>query len=221
LKHIILISGKLQSGKNTFAEFLNKRFVEYGYKVGEDSFARSLKKAAENDFSRLCVYLNNFISSCKPLLYKLKEASGSDLVHVLSEKMDSLYTFPTNFYEDKNDITRILLQIYGTEIFRNRVDNDYWSKQVAKRCLENENDITIITDTRFENEIECVYDYSDEYDITTIRVERFMERDDEKNNHSSETGLDNYENWHYIVENNSNIDDFESSADIIFKEILK
>ena len=52
-----------------------------------------------------------------------------------------------NWYEAKNKITRILLQTYGTEIFREMVDANWWVKILQKRiCTERTEDILFITD---------------------------------------------------------------------------
>lgn len=46
---------------------------------------------------------------------------------------------------------RKLLQVVGTECFRNNVHNDFWVQLAAKNCQNY--DIAIIADCRFENEL--------------------------------------------------------------------
>ena len=125
-----------------------------------------------------------------------------------------------NFYENKTDLTRILLQLYGTEIFRDRIDPDYWVKQTIERIKKTEESVSIITDVRFPNEIEML-DNDVELNTIVIRVERNIKRDGDKHEHESETALDNYVHYDYIVDNNGSLEDLWNSASTIKDELFK
>ena len=132
--------------------------------------------------------------------------------------LSKLKTVPENFYEDKTDITRILLQLYGTDIFRRRVDKDYWVKLMINKIKETNADVFIITDVRFPNEIYMVQDEKD-FDVTTIRIERDMKTDDIKHEHESETALDGIDKFQYVVDNNDSLEQLWNSMITIYEDI--
>ena len=121
---------------------------------------------------------------------------------------------------------RLLLQIIGTECIRDKVHPNAWvnalftdyrsngisEKYLASRgqlVLENNYPNWIITDMRFENELEAVKQRGG----ITIRVNR---PDLIENNHPSETSLDNAE-FDYTIENDSSIEDLIHTVSLILK----
>lgn len=66
----------------------------------------------------------------------------------------------------KNGLTmRQLLQRFGTELFRERCDRDFWIKAVAKKIVKTDYDYYLITDLRFPNEL-TVIRYCADYDTS-------------------------------------------------------
>ncbi len=63
MKKVILVSGKLQSGKNTFAEMINEILTKKGKKVTEDLFAHDLKEGVQKDFKMLQEVINKEVDS--------------------------------------------------------------------------------------------------------------------------------------------------------------
>lgn len=62
-------------------------------------------------------------------------------------------------YVTKTPMSRKLMQVIGTDIIRNRVDKDFWVKQMAERIIE----LTrsgyfrfVIDDVRFQNEADFI-----------------------------------------------------------------
>jgi nucleoside-triphosphatase THEP1 len=53
VKNVILVSGKLQSGKNTFVNFMIDELREQKYKVDYDFFAKSVKDQCKDIFKNL------------------------------------------------------------------------------------------------------------------------------------------------------------------------
>lgn len=155
-------------------------------------------------------------------------ASMEDLV----ERLNHLRTVYLDVYsaEEVNDLfvqetvsvtPRLLLQTIGTDIVRtinpniwvNKLMNDYISYADAisgtseiKKLYPN----WIIADIRFPNEVKAIK----EKDGITIRINR---ETDYVSNHSSETALDNYEEFDYTIDNNNCIDCLIEQV----KEILK
>jgi len=201
MKTIILISGKLQSGKNSFADICME-YLKSKLNVSFDFFAKELKERCKEDFSELISFINKL---CESFPDNIKE---------------QLYTEDENWFENKNQLTRILLQIYGTEIFRNRVDVDYWAKQVVANINESNSDVIFITDVRFPSEIKALYDFKKDYNIITIRINRDLDREQSFNQHISETALDDFEQYDYVFSNNGTYEELEDIAITFSDEIL-
>ncbi len=96
-------------------------------------------------------------------------------------------------------------------------DPDCWIKKV----LSYEDNL-IISDVRLQHEIEVF----EEHGAVKIRVE--SGRDERakrgklvKEDDFTETDLDNYKNWDYIIENNGSIEDLEKKASKIGDELAK
>jgi hypothetical protein len=228
MKKVILVSGRLQSGKNQFAQYLYEAYILNNISVSQDLFAKTLKNDCKEDFKPLTRDINENLVKIKSMvqehqkylvsIYPRHEKFYKEPFDNLYGLINDLLTTEKNFYEDKNIITRNLLQIYGTDIFRKRVDNNYWVKLLIDRVKKSEEDVTIVTDVRFPNEIELLNDDPDLYTIA-IRIERDIDRKEKTNQHDSETALDDYKLFDYIVENNGTLEELWKSSDVIFEEI--
>jgi len=224
MKYIILVSGRMQSGKNQIAEYLKEAFNEHNLKVGFDLFASSLKDGCKEDFKVLADYLNSETEKIKSMVNMLFDLTRyperTAVFEHISYMLDQMKLENHNWYEDKTTVSRMILQIYGTEIFRQRVDNDWWAKQTKNRVLNVDNDVTIITDARFENELQTFIDVPNDCKVYSLRVQRTNDNDSKIARHESETALDDYTAWDYIVENNGTLDDLRASAKVIADDIL-
>lgn len=239
MKVLILLSGKSQSGKNTFANFLTEEFIKLNYKVNQDAFANGVKQCCFEDFQVLADYLNNYIEKLKAQLGAIYEFTNkvNPMFQAYISNVDRIIdelkiTCKDNWFEKKTALTRAILQIYGTQIFRTRVDKDWWAKQLKHRLTfngeiqnetwvsrNNNNDITIVTDCRFPNEIEVFNDLSEEWKVLTIRIERNLPAE-LLYNHASETSLDNWDNWNYIIENKNSLDVLKEQAKVVAENII-
>jgi hypothetical protein len=150
----------------------------------------------------------------------LKKLFKTKIPTEIEDKINELNICDDNWFENKTFITRSILQLVGSEIFRDRVSNSYWVDLVKEKCENSESDFIIITDCRFESEIYGMC--SDNYNIITIRLLRDVNKG--KNKHQSEIALDNFQNWNYIIDNKKiKLSTFEKQiikvADDIIKEI--
>ena len=214
-KIVILISGKIKSGKNQLADFMKEYFEKQNLKVSADYFAKAVKDGCKEDFKKLADELNNYVIELKRVII----SKYNYINEILDSKIDELKISDENWYENKTFITRTILQLYGTEIFRNRVDSDYWVKQVKDKCEKSDSDIILVTDTRFPNEITEMY--SDNYDLITIRLLRDINKDKSKN-HYSETALDDWNEWTYIIDNKRNsLKSLQKQVIMVAEDILK
>lgn len=220
MKHIFLISGKLRSGKNQFADYVKEIAESKGMTVNTDLFAKSLKEWCNEDFRALTDYLNQILELTIFDFMVFQKSYNIKNIDIPITRLKELITKDENWYENKNPITRILLQTYGTEIFRKRVDQDWWVKQLKNRVLQSNSDITLITDVRFPNEIECFKkDIPKDFTVTTIRINRNLNREAGFNEHESEKALDNYNEFDYVIDNNGTLEDLKEGAKELISRI--
>ena len=177
----------------------------------------------------------------KILMISGKSGSGKDtFANIMREKLSNKKCI-TLHYADlvkyylkqyynwdgvKDEKGRTLLQQLGTNKVRAKFPN-YWAETIAKflAAIPNDFDCAFIPDARFPNEIEVVKQYNP--DALSIRIERYDEKGNnyinpaftqEQLNHPSETSLDDYEDFDYIV-SNSDLTEFEDSAKAILTDI--
>jgi hypothetical protein len=208
-KIVLCISGKMRSGKNQLADFIAEYINEKNLgTVGFEMFAGDLKDGAYKDFQRLS---NIFKEEYK----KISKIYGPTCPGLL-EDLSWMDVKEEQFYEDKTLYTRALLQIYGTDIFCNRVDSNYWATRVLDKCEESTNDFILVTDTRFPNEID-IMQLGESFKTIVIRVER---ETDIECDHPSETSLDDFNEWNFIVDNNHSLEILKQSAKTIVDIII-
>lgn len=150
-----------------------------------------------------------------------------DNYHLVREDGEfvQLKDYPWVKYEDDADMTdpfcpygkqRTLLQWWGTE-YRRNVNPDYWVKKVAQRLEKEKPDIALITDMRFQNEMDFIKHYGE-----TIRVDRADLPSLTPESHPSERALSTVpdEDWTCILENNGTLEDFKRNAVESFDRIM-
>jgi hypothetical protein len=106
---------------------------------------------------------------------------------------------------------RDFLQRLGTEAMRLGLHENVWVNALFSDYQNNSN--WIITDTRFPNEIDaCVH-----HGAITILVQR-----DSSNHigtaHASETALDHYDQWDYIINNTGSMQNLRRKVGEILRE---
>lgn len=217
MKKVLLMSGKIHCGKNQLAKFVKEELQKKGLKVSEDLFARSLKDGCKEDFRKLTDVLDNICEEIKAKIGLFADQRENmiypDMIDSIDKSVNKLKINDDNWYEDKTDITRNILQLYGSEIFRKRVDENWWVKQVRDRCIASQDDIIIVTDCRFPNEITEMI--CNDYETVVIRINRNINTNELIASHDSETALDNWNEWDFIVENNGTLEDLRCSASVI------
>ena len=213
------MSGKMQVGKNVAADFFIEKLKAKGMSVETDLFAHDLKNNCKNDFKKLAHFLNNYAEGLKILVNTFADVmTKNHMLDSLLNAIDQIKVTDENYFENKNGVTRALLQIYGTEIFRDRVDIDYWAKQVLNRSIKSKADAIVITDARFPNEINVFGDVDmDQIKVINIRVNRDTGVVDE---HESETALDDFNEWNYIIDNNHSLAVLDASVDNVLNDVF-
>jgi hypothetical protein len=217
MKTVILLSGKLQSGKNQFSEYLSSIYSDNNISCGSDLFAKAVKDGTKEDFKDVFAYLNELSVELLHLSSDVSELHPN-ISNKITNISEQLKTVEDNFYEDKTKLTRLFLQIYGTEVFRKRVDTDWWVKQLIKRVKESNDDVIFVTDVRFPNEINLLLEEK-EFNVCSIRINRNINRNDNFNTHYSETALDDYKDWSFVVDNNFDLEYLYNKAKEIYKKL--
>lgn len=197
-KKVILVSGKLQSGKNTFTDILMEE-MKKSISIDYDYFAKPLKNECKTVFSNLVDYLNKIS---------------------LENNIPSLYTNEDSWYENKNEVTRILLQTYGTDIFRELVDEDWWAKKLKKKILARDEEVIVVSDVRFKSELR-IFEQDNDLKLIKIRIERdnYTRDNNPIHSHISELDLDDYSNWDFVLKNNETIDVLKQNTLILLDGI--
>lgn len=199
---IIGISGKIGSGKDTAAELLQELYPEANFEIKK--FAGKLKQVA---------------SMLTGIAIEKFEDQEFKKTHLGPEWSSFIYIgeFKDQLVENRMTV-RELLQKLGTEAMReglhqnvwvNSLFADYLAKTIATGTSEfdvTEKDVLpnwIITDVRFANEAIAVKKRG-----ILIRIER--DNLSFTSNHSSETSLDNYSDFDYVIKNNGSIEDLRA-----------
>lgn len=224
MKKLILISGKINTGKNQLSKYLKSEFKSKNLNVECDMFAKGVKDGCKEDFKSLTNIFNKLSDDLSNIVYLhnvYNKISQNDVKH-LEKCIKSLKIHDNNWYEDKTDITRTILQIYGTDIFRKKVDENWWVKQLRQRVIKSNADIILCSDVRFPNEITGITEncLDDGYETVTIRITRTINTDRQIADHDSETALDNWTDWDYVVENEKTLQNLKKSAKTVVEDLL-
>jgi dephospho-CoA kinase len=155
---------------------------------------------------------------------------------------DPLYEMMHSIYEiaglphGSNTKDRTLLQFLGTDWGRKTIDPDIWINIMDKRLINqssiydtmkeysifndyNEDNI-FVTDARFPNEIELLKQHGFKICRIDATEENRISRGATNLTHASETALDNYTDYDYIIDNNEKIEKFYGKMEIIYNELL-
>lgn len=129
---IVGICGLIDSGKDTIASYL---IDEHGFR--RLSFAESLKDAVAAVFGWDREMLDGVTKSSREWREQV-DAWWADRLGIA------------------NLTPRMVLQHWGTELFRNNFHDEIWVASVERK-LQKTNDNIVITDCRFKNEIDAIH----------------------------------------------------------------
>lgn len=106
---------------------------------------------------------------------------------------------------------REILQILGQSL-RDNLSPDVWVNALFVTYSSNEN--WIVTDVRMPNEAKAIKDRGG----IIIRVNRNTEYND---NHISETALDNYKDFDFVIDNNEGLEELVKKVLCIWKSVTE
>jgi len=179
---IIGLHGHIGSGKDTIADYLVSH-----YNFRKISFAEPLKRIVSIITGWSFEYLNGQTEEYRVL--------RETVVHPIFKKTG-----------------RQLLQEIGTDVFRNHFDENIWinimenSLQTIISQSQSPPQNIVVTDCRFENEVEVLKKFKNNYFIMVHRPPF-----DEPNRHVSEKKLNIKDAFHVI--NNGTLDELYSKID--------
>ena len=186
---LIGIVGLIGSGKDTVAERL---VTHHGYK--RDSFAKSLKDAVSSMFNW-----------------------DRDLLEGNTKESREWREQPDAFWSKKmgKEVTpRVILQQFGTEVMRGQMYDGIWVDSCIGR-YNGEN--TVISDTRFQNEIKTIKAHGGKIICVTRGGLPTQEDMKKRGAHRSEWDwLDS--TFDYVIDNNGTKEELFAKVDLIVSD---
>jgi hypothetical protein len=187
----ICFCGKKQTGKDTSMEFVKQMLRDAGKSFVSASFAEPLK-------DKICA---DILGIDRALLFGSNEDKET-LTHIMWDTLPLdirvRYSKVTRGPRSGPMTVREVLQVVGTDIFRNMLMDNVWVSIPFNKDYKDTN-VVIITDVRFPNEVNFI----NKYGGVVIRLEREA---GPKDNHPSETLLDTY-SFERTYHNNGSLDD--------------
>lgn len=202
---LIGISGKKQVGKSTSGIILDYICV---YAMEDLVILSPYVKEEINKRIYTTRYNTNYIKSFANIL----KSMAAHLCNV------NEYDYEDGKFKSEIDSTtglthREVLQKIG-ESMRNTFGDDIWIKSLFSEGYDPKYDTWIITDVRYRNEADYIKDKGG----ILIRINRNTGYND---NHKSETDLDDYDKFDYIVDNNGTIDQLIDKMVDIYNDLSK
>ena len=225
---IIGISGRKQSGKDTIGRIIqyllrDYAYIDYSFEQYfnfETSKTWQIKKFADKLKDMVCMLIGCTREQLEDETFKNTEL-GEEWWY-FKGRNGSLISYNENSKRSDEDLIkptpRLLMQLLGTECGREILHPNIWVNSVFadyRRSLRNVKNVPttgmrtsmlqadypnwIITDVRFPNEADAIK----QRDGVIIRVNSGRCNNDD--NHPSETGLDKYMNFDYIISNYGSI----------------
>lgn len=106
---------------------------------------------------------------------------------------------------------REMAQRMGTDAIRNGFHTDSWI--ISTLADKNPNHNYVITDVRFLNEVDGIHEKGGD----VVRIVRDTSGYDIDRTHASETGLDDYHGWDYVIDNDKDYNWFRDQLDGIMR----
>lgn len=108
---------------------------------------------------------------------------------------------------------RQMMQIVGTDMFRNMVSQDFWTNHFKRWYLERESDNIVVSDVRFQNEVDTIRALGGR----VIRIKRHVESAGEirhtlQDSHPSETGVAALTGMSKTLVNDGSIEDLHQKV---------
>ena len=212
-KHIfVVVSGKKQHGKNYFADRLLNALLIEDISATCTAFASPIKNFCNDVFGIPFEDMETEHGKQKPTHLRWCDLSAKLDVEIGDDRVEAFVTI------------RELLQIIGTEVFREGFYGPIWAeapflkKHRFKALMQTlPYDVVIITDCRFPNEVE----ESKKNNAFLVRVE-MIDAKDSGDTHISETALDDWVwKWNEVALNTGEPECFDKYINKILLPRIK
>lgn len=107
-----------------------------------------------------------------------------------------------------------ILQIVGTDLFRDHFDQDIWVKSLLRRILTHPEKSYVVSDCRFENEVTALQKTGGLIVLVRSRT-REKKKDARDLSHPSETALDAWTGWDAILDNDGTLEDLQLKVETL------
>ncbi len=118
---------------------------------------------------------------------------------------------------------RSLLQSLGTDVIRNKIDNEFFIKRIIGdiKVYSYFFDVITISDARLPLEIDSVYnEFENVYRVNIKRPNFNNNLDSNERKHITEVALDNYDNYDYVLVNDLTINDLNDKVVKMVDEVM-
>lgn len=142
-----------------------------------------------------------------------KSLYNSITKHIQRKSIQTEYkdqNFSLVYHEPGFMTVREVLQFFGTEVCRSMYNN-CWVQSMMNQINRENPVFAFISDARFDNEFEAIKSNGG----TLIKVDR----PSQPSFHSSESYLNTYSEWDYIIDNNGSLQDLYSKLDVALREL--
>lgn len=212
MKTVFLLGGKIGSGKNFVFDILTKALQSEGKTCEHVYFAKALKDMSKESFKPLAAHINHICENIELLLGALEDTPVNLIIkNGIYDNLKLLKIKDENWYENKTEITRMIIQVIGTDFVR-LADKDFWVKQAAKVIQSSTADYFIITDFRFPNEYYSLKDMIPGAKIVPVKIDRTIEREGVIHQHPSELALDDFKHFEETIDNNGTLEETEKNV---------
>lgn len=147
--------------------------------------------------------------------YKDKKCKKISYAYYLKEYIKNIF----NWDGKEETKPRDLLQSIGIDLLQKKIDEHFLINRVVEdiKVYSYFYDVIIITDARLIDEIEIPKNKFS--NVTTIRINNNSDNDLtlEQKKHITETALDNYTNFDYVINNTSDYDALKQSVNKILE----
>lgn len=145
--------GTAGSGKDEFSRMLVEEARAIGVSADTFKFANSLKQMCDSTFTLTVGGLfNNVFSEIGKIL--VRSQTSPDDMALFMEQVNRVKFVSENWYERKNEFTRLMLQLVGTDVVRT-VNPGYWIMETWKQIMTSNVELAVVSDLRFPNEEEA------------------------------------------------------------------
>ncbi len=187
MTNVIILSGKMHSGKDTFADKLKLKLEKRGDVAYKVAYADSTKSDVVR-IIKLVLHGSDVEGIMKVM--DIGFVYGYQMTRIfnyINQDLSENSDLKSEFYSLENKVLqpklkqfkhyRLIMQTYGTEIRRN-LDDKYWINKVLDKIVQiaaenvGKNVDVIVPDGRFKNEIKLGDDLdSSKYKVLTVRLE--------------------------------------------------